>query len=66
MATAVPLVPLELGQLVRHHTDLVDRPTVGAVGGLVFGDSVLVLVRWEGAPFTFEVREDLVAVRRAA
>jgi hypothetical protein len=55
MATATPQIPLQLGQLVRRRFDPVDLPFVGTVGGLIFGNPDLAIVRWEGAPWTFEL-----------
>jgi hypothetical protein len=64
MATVTPQVPLQLGQLVRRRFDHVDSPLVGTVGGLVFGNPDLAIVRWEGAPWTFEPEATLVEVYR--
>jgi hypothetical protein len=64
MATAAPRIPLQLGQLVRRRFDPVDSPLVGIVGGLVFGNPDQAIVRWEGAPWTFEPEATLVEVYR--
>jgi hypothetical protein len=57
MATFAPSQPLRIGQLVRRRADPEDAPGVGLVGGLIFGDPGLAIVRWRGVPSTFE-RED--------
>jgi hypothetical protein len=57
MATFAPSEPLHIGQLVRRRTEPEGTPVVGLVGGLILGDPALALVRWRGAPSTFE-RED--------
>jgi hypothetical protein len=64
MATAAPFLPLQIGQLVRRRTDPEDTPVVGVVGGLLFLDRDLVLVRWQGASSTFEPENTLVEVFR--
>jgi hypothetical protein len=60
-----PLVPLRIGQLVRRRIDPLSTPLVGVVGGLVFGDQNLALVRWPGAWWTFEPEDTLIEVFRA-
>jgi hypothetical protein len=57
MATFAPSAPLHIGQLVRRRGDPADASVVGLVGGLIVGDPGLAVVRWRGAPSTFE-RED--------
>ena len=57
MATFAPSQPLRIGQLVRRRTEPEGAPGVGLVGGLIFGNPCLAVVRWRGAPSTFE-RED--------
>jgi hypothetical protein len=65
MVTAAPVVPLRIGQLVRRRIDPVDTPLVGRVGGLVFGDQNLAIVRWPRPPWsTFEPEDTLVEVWR--
>jgi hypothetical protein len=64
MATAAPFLPLQIGQLVRRRTDPEDTLVVGVVGGLLFLDRDLVLVRWRGGPSTFEPENTLVEVFR--
>jgi hypothetical protein len=62
MVTA--LGPLRIGQLVRRRSDPVDTPLVGRIGGLVFGDQNLALVRWPRAGSTFEPEDTLIEVFR--
>jgi hypothetical protein len=57
MATFAPSQSLRIGQLVHRRTEPESAPVVGLVGGLIFGDPCLVVVRWRGGPSTFE-RED--------
>jgi len=57
---------IRIGQLVRRRSDPVDTPLVGIVGGLVFGDQNLALVRWRGAGSTFEPEDTLIEAFRAA
>jgi len=52
MSTAVPSLPLQLGQLVRQRTD--PAGTVGFVAGLLFVETTLVLVRWDGGGSSFD------------
>jgi hypothetical protein len=62
MSTAVPSLPLQLGQLVRQRTD--PAGTVGFVAGLLFVETTLVLVRWDGGGSSFEPEDTLVEVFR--
>ena len=62
--TAAPFVAIRIGELVRRRIDPADTLRVGRVGGLVFGDPNLVLVRWPGARSTFEPEDTLVEVWR--
>jgi hypothetical protein len=62
--TPTPQIPLQLGQFVCRRFDSLDPPLVGIVGGLVFGDPDLAIVRWVGAPWTFEPEATLVGFRR--
>jgi len=65
MVTAARFVPPRIGQLVRRRSDPVDTPLVGRVGGLVFGDQNLALVRWgPRAGSTFEPEGTLIEVFR--
>jgi len=64
MVTAAPFVRIRIGELVRRRIDPADTPRVGRVGGLVFGDQNLALVRWPGARSTFEPEDTLVEVWR--
>lgn len=65
MLTA-PFVPLRIGQLVRRRIDPGDTPAdVGLVGGMVFGNPNLALVRWRGTPSTFEPEDTLIEAFRA-
>jgi hypothetical protein len=64
MATFAPSATLRIGQLVRRRADPEGAPVVGLVGGLIFGDPCLVLVRWGRAPSTFEREDALVEVVR--
>jgi hypothetical protein len=64
MVTAAPVVPVRIGQLVRRRIDPVATPAVGRVGGMVFGDPNLALVRWPGAGSTFEPEDTLIEVFR--
>jgi hypothetical protein len=64
MATPTPQMPLHLGQWVRRRFDPLDPPLVGIVGGLVFGNPDLAIVRWVGAPWTFEPEATLVEFLR--
>ena len=61
MVTAAPVVPVRIGQLARRRIDPVATP---AVGGMVFGDPNLALVRWPGAGSTFEPEDTLIEVFR--
>ena len=66
MVTAAPLIPLLLGQLVRHRIDPLITPLVGRIGGWVFGHQNPVLVRWPGGGWsTFEPEDTLIEVFRA-
>jgi len=62
MVTAARFVPPRIGELVRRRSDPVDTPLVGRVGGLVFGDQNLALVRWPRARSTFERAQPLAAM----
>lgn len=64
MVTAAPVVPVRIGQLVRRSNDPANTPTVGIVGGMVFGYPNLALVRWPGAGSTFEPEDTLIEVFR--
>ena len=64
MVTAARFAPPRIGQLVRRRSDPVDTPLVGRVGGLVFGDQNLALVRWPRAGSTFEPEDTLIEVFR--
>jgi hypothetical protein len=66
MATAAPFIPLRIGQLVRRRIDPANTRSVGVVGGLVFGDQNLALVRWPGSGSTFEPEDTLIEAFRAA
>jgi hypothetical protein len=57
MATFAPSEPLRIGQLVRRLNDPDGTHLVGRIGGLIFGDPSLAVVRWQGGPVSFE-RED--------
>jgi hypothetical protein len=65
MPTVAPSGPLWIGHLVRRRIDPVNTPLVGVVGGLIFADQNLALVRWPGAWSTFEPEDTLIAVSRA-
>jgi hypothetical protein len=58
------VVPVRIGQLVRRSRDPVDTPDVGRVGGMVFGDPNLALVRWPETRSTFEPEDMLIEVFR--
>ena len=64
MVTAAWVVPVYIGQLVRRRRDPVDTPDVGRVGGMVFGNPNLALVRWPEERSTFEPEETLIEVLR--
>src|ERR687897_2474295 len=64
MPTVAPSGPLWIGHLVRRRIDPVNTPLVGVVGGLIFADQNLALVRWPGAWSTFEPEDTLIAVSR--
>jgi hypothetical protein len=65
MATAAPFTPLRIGQLVRRRIHPVNTRSVGVVGGLVFGDQNLALVRWPASGSTFEPEDTLIEAFRA-
>jgi hypothetical protein len=44
--------------------DPLDPPLVGIVGGLIFGNPDLAIVRWVGVPWTFEPEATLVEFLR--
>jgi hypothetical protein len=65
MTTAVPCVPLQIGQVVCRRTEALDTTIVGVVGGLVFlSDPALLIVRWLLGPSTFGPEDALVEVFR--
>jgi hypothetical protein len=51
------LFPFKLGQSVRHRVD--SMRGAGIVLGAILREPVTAIVRWQGAPWTFEVLEDL-------
>jgi len=57
---------IRIGQLVRRRIDPLSTPLVGEVGGLVFGNPNLALVRWPGSGSTFEPEDTLIEAFRAA
>ena len=57
------VVPLEIGQAVRHRSDPIKS---GVIIGAILKEPVVALVHWHGAPWTFEVLEDLAIDDRGA
>jgi hypothetical protein len=62
MSTAVPSLPLQLGQLVRRRSE--PAGTAGFVAGLLFVEPTLVLVRWDDGGSSFEPEDTLVEIFR--
>lgn len=63
MSTAVPSLPLQLGQFVRRRSE--PAGTAGFVAGLLFVEPTLVLVRWDdGGGSSFEPEDTLVEIFR--
>jgi hypothetical protein len=51
------VVPLEIGQAVRHRVDPIKSG--GVIIGAILKEPVRALVHWHAAPWTFEVLDDL-------
>ena len=62
MFSTAPRPSFSLGQIVRLRID----PARGLIVGLLFLPLERALVRWQDRAATFEILEDLIAVRRAA